>query len=693
MKYISDDEILLSEWDYDKNSALGIDPSQISIKSKKKVFWKCTYGHSWDAEPYRRSKGSRCRFCSGQAFREERSLSNRFPEIAKEWDYSRNGIITPDTITYGCKKKVFWICPKCNESYESTVTNRTGKNKRGCPYCCHNPKANPKNNLLLLHPELVKEWDYEKNKTSPDQVTPNSNKKYYWICESNHSFISTVNNRKSGTGCPYCSGHKVCSDNSLSVLNPVLAKEWHPLKNEFTPEQVSPGSNSFAWWICEKGHEWKAKINNRSYLKRGCPHCSKGFHTSVPEQIIYYFVSEIYPDAINAFKIDNMEIDIYIPSFRTGIEYDGENFHKSEFRYKKDLKKNKILDDNGIKLIRIREQNCHEMDDTDCVIIKCNYTSDYVYLNDVIHILLNKLSVISGIKSDYVVDVDEVKDKISSELNVVDFEKSFAFKHIELVSEWDYTKNAPLTPEMFLPMSDKYVSWICSKCGYKWDAPIKSRSRGYGCARCARRHQYSTDEWVLKASEIHKHKYNYSDVEYISSKTKVRIICSKHGVFTQKPSDHLKGKGCPFCSNKKSHLLNRLSAMHPDLAEQWDYDRNELKPSEVGTYHKLKFWWRCNKGENHSYLALIQQRIKGSGCAVCHGKQVLYETSLAYLYPQITKQWIHEKNYGLSPEKISPGSDKKVWWRCGNGHEWQTQVYNRTKGVGCKKCYLDKKNK
>lgn len=55
---------------------------------------------------------------------------------------------------------------------------------------------------------------------------------------------------------------------------PALAKEWHPTKNgSLTPRDVTPGSGKKVWWICGKGHEWEATVNNRS-RGRGCPYCA-----------------------------------------------------------------------------------------------------------------------------------------------------------------------------------------------------------------------------------------------------------------------------------------------------------------------------------------------------------------------------------------------------------------------------------
>jgi hypothetical protein len=62
---------------------------------------------------------------------------------------------------------------------------------------------------------------------------------------------------------------------SLLRNNPKIAKEWHPTRNKhLTPKDVTLGSNKKVWWICTKGHEWQAKVNDRNYRRTGCPYCS-----------------------------------------------------------------------------------------------------------------------------------------------------------------------------------------------------------------------------------------------------------------------------------------------------------------------------------------------------------------------------------------------------------------------------------
>ena len=78
---------------------------------------------------------------------------------------------------------------------------------------------------------------------------------------------------------------------------------------------------------------------------------------------------------------------------------------------------------------------------------------------------------------------------------------------------------------------------------------------GCGCPKCSRKYHYSTDEIIEKFNTVHKYKYDYSKVNYINNKTKICIICPKHGEFYQTPYHHLDGSGCPKCNRSK--LENR----------------------------------------------------------------------------------------------------------------------------------------
>jgi hypothetical protein len=157
--------------------------------------------------------------------------------------------------------------------WEAPVRNRS--RGYGCPYCAGRAVGSD-NCLEAINPKLTKQWHPEKNGSlTPKSVAPNSDKNAWWFCHKGHEWQATISNRNRGRGCPYCAGRAVCEDNSLETLNPSLATEWHPIKNEnLTPSGVTPGSSRKVWWRCEKGHEWEAIIGSRSKGYGRCPYCS-----------------------------------------------------------------------------------------------------------------------------------------------------------------------------------------------------------------------------------------------------------------------------------------------------------------------------------------------------------------------------------------------------------------------------------
>ena len=190
--------------------------------------------------------------------------------LAREWDRAKNGILTPMDVRPMSNKKAWWKCHK-GHSWESTIGSRS--QGHGCPYCSGR-FANEDNNLQKVRPHLIKEWHPTKNgNLSPRNIAQSSMKKVWWLCSKGHEWFASPNHRSRGSGCPYCSGQKICKDNCLETVYPVL-HEWHPTKNgAMTPRDVTPGSGTRTWWLCKKGHEWESKVNNRTH-GYGCPYCS-----------------------------------------------------------------------------------------------------------------------------------------------------------------------------------------------------------------------------------------------------------------------------------------------------------------------------------------------------------------------------------------------------------------------------------
>ena len=394
-KYLIDNEYLMKEWNYKKNN--NIDPKTLSIGSKIKVWWKCKEGHEWEASIDNRNRGTGCPYCSGRkAIIGYNDLMTTHPVLSKEWNYEKNGELKPNMVSANSGKKVWWKCNKGHE-WQASIDNRN--RGRGCPFCGNKKLLKGYNDLATVNPELAKEWNYEKNsELEPNMIVANSSRKVWWKCNKGHEWQAIVINRNRGTGCPYCSGNQVIvGHNDLATVNPKLLKEWNYEKNgNLKPFMVASNSSKKVWWKCNKGHEWQAVISSRN-IGNGCPICAKELQTSFPEQAIYFYIKKLFPDAINGDHHLQMELDIFIPSKKIAIEYDGSFWHKN---LKSDERKNKLCRENKIILFRVKENIKEESVENEYLrIIPCAYSDSGIksaielitkYLDKNINVDLNR---------------------------------------------------------------------------------------------------------------------------------------------------------------------------------------------------------------------------------------------------------------------------------------------------------------
>ena len=549
--------------------------------------------------------------------KEKRYVSDN-AQLMSEWNWEKNNELgfVPNTLTLGSHTKTWWKCSKGHE-WQASITHR--KKGSGCPYCSGRVAIKGENDLQTVNPTLAKEWNYEKNNgLIPLDVMPNSVKKVWWKCNKGHEWQATIDSRNRGNGCPYCSGRfAVKGENDLRTVNPRLATEWNYEKNNgLTPMDVTPNSNKEVWWKCSNGHEWQSIIANRN-KGVGCPICNSERNTSFPEYAIVYYLKKYGLDVIHSFREKGYELDVYIPSKKIAIEYDGSFWHEN--KVKKDLEKNQKCKNDGIKLYRIREE-LPSMNDS---------SIDYIVKEDrkdLSKIIKEVLSEIIGTR----VDVDLERDGIVIE-NLRDYmekENSLLLSNPEVSKEWHYEKNGNLKPEHFSANSNKKVWWKCSN-GHEWQAAISTRNKGHRCPYCL----------GIKA---------------------------------------LKGE-------------NDLQTVNPTLAEEWHYEKNDgLTPMDVKSNSGKKVWWKCQKG--HEWQARIQHRNNGIGCPYCSGRfAVKGENDLQTVNPTLAEEWHYEKNDGLTPMDVKSNSQKKVWWKCSQGHEWQAIIANGNKGSGCPVCVREKK--
>lgn len=680
---LKDNKELMSEYNYEKNKNLNLD--KITIGSNEKIWWKCSLGHEWETSAGNRNKGSGCPYCSNyKAWSGYNDLATMNPQLASEWCYEKNDGLKPTAVTVGSNKKVWW---KCQNGHEWQASVHSRSNGNGCPYCAGRVAISGENDLQTVNPDLAKEWNYEKNcGLTPKEVTPNSGKKVWWKCAKGHEWETAVFDRNKGNGCPYCGGKKVlCGFNDLGTVNPALAEEWNYEKNcGLTPKDVMPNSGKKVWWKCLKGHEWQQKIYHRNNGVN-CPICYSERNTSFPEYALLFYLNEAGEDVCHSYKELGYELDVYIPSKRVAVEYDGFYWHKNKL--KQDLEKNKLCKRDGIKIYRIRE-GLPSLNDT---------SIDYVIQKDK-RIELEK--AIAKIVKDIVggsIDIDLNRDSLAIEntRNYIEKESSISCLNPQIANEWNYERNGDLKPEYFAPNSGKKVWWKCRK-GHEWQSSIQSRNKGSGCPYCAGRVAISGENDLRTVNPDLAKEWNYKKNKGLTpamvlpnSEIKVWWVCRSGHEWKAMIGNRTKGQNCPYCSGKKVLKgFNDLCSVIPDLAQEWHPSKNgNISPCEVTKGSNKKVWWKCSKG--HEWQAAICHRSQGSGCPVCSGKKVLKGfNDLQTVNPNLAKEWNYEKNKGLTPSEITPNSNKPIWWKCPEcNYEWRTTVANRNnQSTGCPKC-------
>lgn len=462
-----------------------------------------------------------------------------------EWDWEKNIEFDPKQLTLGSHKKVWW---KCNNGHEwqAAISDRNNGNK--CPYCSGKRVLKGYNDLQTVNPKLIEEWNYEKNgDKKPEHYTANSHKKVWWICKNGHEWQSTIASRSLGRGCPYCSGrYAIKGKNDLQSVNLALASEWNYEKNgELTPENILSNSHSKVWWRCTKGHEWCATVYSRNCGK-GCPICASERKSSFPEYVLLYYLEKYGLEAVHSHREFGYELDIYIPSRKIAIEYDGYFWHKNKMN--QDIEKNKKCKTDGIKLFRIREGLMSINDSSIDYIIKKNQEDLPIIVEKILSDIL-KIQVVVDIKSDFI-DIENHREHTKKS-------RSILYLRPEIAKEWNYEKNKNLKPENFTAYSKKKVWWVCKE-KHEWQATIANRFKGSGCPYCSGRKVLNGVNDLETVNPILTKEWNYDkngDLKpnnfTVNSHKIVWWRCSSGHEWQARIADRNRDRGCPECAKQK----------------------------------------------------------------------------------------------------------------------------------------------
>lgn len=387
------------------------------------------------------------------------------------------------------------------------------------------------------------------------------------------------------------------------------------------------------------------------------------------------------------------EVDAYVPSLNTAVEYDGIFYHRKAAG-RNDEQKGASLRKAGVRLIRVRESDAYSLED-DAISYDVKHDK-WRNLDGCIAVLERML----GLEDAKDIDTRRDQPEILAQFERMRRENSLAARCPDVAAQWDYERNEGLTPEQFTYSASSNVWWTCGK-GHHWQAVINSRTNPSlkpGCPYCANRKVLAGDnDLATRRSDIAQEWDAERNGELmpsgvaVGSSRKVWWRCRACGyewrtTVVSRTSD--KSTGCPACAGRVANEgVNDLATCNPQLAAQWHPTRNGvLTPAEVTTGSHRKVWWKDELG--HEWQASIANRNRGGGCPYCGSRKVLQGfNDLATINPELASQWDSERNGDLKPTDVMPRSGRKVWWLCPYcGRSWAAVIANRIAENGCPSC-------
>jgi hypothetical protein len=517
------------------------------------------------------------------------SLLEVFPEIAKEangWD--------PSSLSPGSSKKMEWKCKK-GHLWIASLAERTGRSKTGCPFCSNRRVLSGFNDLKSLHPDLA----HQILGVNPSEVLAGSNKRYEWKCEKGHVWSAVLYSRRSGTGCPYCSGNKVLAGyNDLATTHSEIAKQAH----NWDPTKFSAGSDKVQEWICSEGHVWKTAIKHRTLRKSGCTVCgNRSLRIGIND------LATVHPRLVK--EADGWDPTQVLSGARDKLSWKCSEGHKWKASLLNRTRRGdkcpycsgKLAYPGFNDLASLRPDLASELIDADASKITLGSGKKYKWKCSKGHIYTTTVNSRAGSK--------ESGCNICANKVLVTGLNDLATGNPEMAAQadgWD--------PSTVIMGSNVRRNWKCSL-GHKWTTSLNSRlGKDTGCPYCSGRYTLAGfNDLATTHPALAKQAHGWDPTKArFGSEKKVEWICDLGHVWKATPNARTSQvSNCPICGNQQLLVgFNDLATTHPAIAAEargWD-------PSKYIASHSLKMW-ECDNG--HKWKASISNRKKGNGCPTC----------------------------------------------------------------------------
>lgn len=618
-------------------------------------------------------------------------LATTHPVLAREWHPAKNGDFTPAQVTAGSAKKIWWQCANGHE-WQAEIRSRACGGY-GCPVCAGQVVVEGFNDLLTLNPALAAEWHPVKNEElKPTKVAACSRKKVWWLGKCGHEWQATVASRKAGNGCPICAGKVVlCGFNDLTTVNPRLAAEWHPTKNNgLLPSQITPSASQKVWWLGQCGHEWQATAFNRS-SGNGCPICCgkqvlrgcNDLATTHPE-----LAAEWHPT-----KNGNLTPVQITSGSNKKAWWKCEKGHEWQATVASRRYGNNCPICSGHKVLpgyndlaTFNSKLADEWHPTK----NGNLKPSMVAVHS-----MKKVWWLGKCGHEWNAEIDHRSRGQGCPLCLSEKKTSFPEQAIFFYlnqltpAKSRYLLNGKTEIDIYLP---EYRVGIEYDGGFYHKGLAEKEKQKDELVRAAditliRVKETETSSGYCDTDNIifceYSATHRFLNDVLIKLLAQLNILAKKKFVLDIDIERDRPQIYDLYIQNVKE---NSLELKMRDIASQWHPTKNgHLQPSQVTIGSNKKVWWVCEKG--HEWQSTINNRRQGNGCPICSGQKVLPGyNDLATVNPQLAAEWHPTKNGDLTPEQVTTGSGKKVWWQCEHGHEWDAKVSDRSHGRGCPYC-------
>lgn len=212
---------------------------------------------------------------------------------------------------------------------------------------------------------------------------------------------------------------------------------------------------------------------------------------------------------------------------------------------------------------------------------------------------------------------------------------------------------------------------------------------GQGCPKCGRlntinKQKDTLETFINKAKKVHNNKYDYSKVNYINSKTPIKIICPVHGEFQQVPIYHTQGSGCPKCAHSLTteKFIQKAKEIHNN---KYDYSKvvyeNTNKQVCIICPEHGEFWQTPH------------EHLRGHGCQKCARES--NKITISYTKKDFIEKSnkIHNNKYNYSKVKYIDSKTPVEIICPKHGSFWQRPQDHYLNKCGCPKCILKSQTK